>query len=237
MYAKNILVVGGSRGIGRSVVEHCLEQGANTIVVSRTEGDLQALADSSRLQHLKVDVLSDSIDPTGLPEVVDGFVFCPGSIQLGPIRATKSEVMREDFELNVVAALRCFQTVLANLKKSESASAVFFSSVAACQGLPMHTSVAASKGAIESLVRTWAAELSPKVRVNCVAPALTDTALAERFLSTEEKRQAMAAMYPLQRIGAPQDIANAVVHLLSPESSWMTGQVLRVDGGLSSVKK
>lgn len=114
---------------------------------------------------------------------------------------------------------------------------MFFSTVAVAQGMPMHTTVAACKGSIEALTRTWAAELSPDVRVNCVAPALTDTPLASRLLSNDARRQAMADMYPLKRFGQPSDIASAVSFLLSDRSSWITGQVIPVDGGLSTLHK
>lgn len=234
MQGKNILVVGGSHGIGLALVRRCVAAGAAVTMISRTAGET---ANLSGVQHVAADVLADDIETNWLPDSLHGFAYCPGSINLGPLRSVDAATLRHDYELNVVGAVKCMQAALVPLKKADRASAVFFSTVAVAQGLPMHTSVAAAKGAIEGLVRTWAAELSPSVRVNAIAPALTDTRLAERFLSSESKREAMASKYPLGRIGQPDDIAVTAEFLLSTASDWMTGQVLHVDGGMSIVRK
>ena len=239
MKDKNVVVVGGSHGIGFEIVRREISQGSRVTVVSRTVGRLPELAavESGSLTHMIADVCSDILGEDQLPDRIDAFVYCPGSITLGSLRASKPEAMRRDFELNVVSAMTCFQVALKSMSRSEKASAVFFSSLAANLGMPMHTSIAASKGAIEALVRTWAAELAPKIRVNCIAPALIDTPLAQRLLSSESKRSAMAAVYPLARIGLPDDCAALAEFLLSENSSWVTGQIYRVDGGLSKVFK
>jgi 3-oxoacyl-[acyl-carrier protein] reductase len=132
--------------------------------------------------------------------------------------------------------VKCIQAALPAMKAAEACSVVLFSTVAVAQGLPLHASVAACKGAVEGLARSLAAELAPKIRVNCIAPALTDTRLAEKFLSSEEKRTAMAQRYPLKRVGQVDDIASAAYFLLSDESAWVTGQVLGVDGGMSTLR-
>ncbi len=234
MQNKNLVVVGGSHGIGLGIVQQAMARGAEVTVVSRSSGQLAATAG---IRHIIADVTDDEVDASALPESIDGFAYCPGSINLGPLRSVEAGRIRQDFELNVVGAVKWFQAVAPALRRSDGASAVFFSTVAVAQGMPMHTSVAAAKGAIEGLTRTWAAELSPQVRVNCVAPALTATPLSERFLETEEKRAAMASKYPLRRVGEIDDIAGTALFLLSEQSSWMTGQVLAVDGGMSSVRK
>lgn len=231
---RQIVLVGGSHGIGFGIVERCLAGGHSVTVFSRSKACLEGL---DRVQHVPLDVTSEELSADHLPSQIDGLVYCPGSINLGPLRGVKPEQLRSDFELNVVGAVKSIQVALPSLKRSAAASIVLFSTVAVETGLPMHTSVAASKGAIEALTRTWAAELSPKIRVNAVAPALTDTPLAERFLDGEEKRRAMADKYPLKRIGSIDDCAAAASFLLSPESGWITGQVLGVDGGLSRVVK
>ncbi len=239
MQSKSIVVVGGSRGIGLGIVQRVAALGAKVLVLSRTTGELPELAPemARQISHLKFDVTNDSIESAQLPPTIDGFVYAPGSINLGTLRALNAQSLRDDFELNVVGGMRSLQAALPGLKASGSGSAVFFSTVAVAQGLPMHSSIAASKAAVEGLVRTWAAELSPTVRVNAIAPALTDTPLAAKLLSTEEKRQAMAAKYPLGRVGQVSDIAAMAEFLLSPQSSWITGQVLHVDGGLSTIRK
>jgi 3-oxoacyl-[acyl-carrier protein] reductase len=232
MKDRNIVIVGGSHGIGAALAGRCIEQGAQVTVIARTRGSVPAAA-----KFIEGDATNENFSSLALPDSVDGLVYAPGSINLGPLRSVNLSTVREDFELNVIGAIRTLQMALVALKKSGRASCVLFSTVAVAQGLPMHTSIAAAKGAIEALTRTWAAELSPTVRVNCIAPALTDTRLAEKFLGTEEKRAAMAAKYPLGRVGSVDDIAAAAEYLLSDASSWMTGQVLHVDGGMSSLKK
>lgn len=239
MNNKSFLVLGGSHGIGFGITERLLRGGGSVVVVSRTRGQLDSLdpALATRMTHCVADVTTDSIDTIELPEQIDGMAYCVGSIGLSPLRMTKAEAMRDDFELNVVGALRMMQRALPALKSAESSSVVLFSTVAVSRGLAMHTSVSAAKGAIEGITRCWAAELAPKIRVNCIAPALTDTPLSERLLSSESKRDAMAAVYPLGRIGHVNDSASIATFLLSGESSWITGQVIGVDGGLSRVQK
>ncbi len=234
MGTKQVVVVGGSHGIGAGIVQRCLDSGATVTTFSRTAGETAGL---DGVQHHTVDLGSEVIDSSLLPDTIDGFVYCPGTISLGPLRAVKADLLRSDYEINVVSAVLALQAALAGLKRSPDASVVMFSTIAVATGLPMHTSVAASKGAIEGLVRTWAAELSPKIRVNAIAPALTDTPLAEKFLDRDEKRVAMAAKYPLGRIGTIEDMAAAAEFLLSRQSSWMTGQILGIDGGMSAVRK
>jgi 3-oxoacyl-[acyl-carrier protein] reductase len=233
MDSKNILVVGGSHGIGLGIVQRFLAIGADVTVVSRT-GD--ALASLPAVEHVALDVTSDDIDTSRLPDRIDGLAYCPGSINLGPIRGLKASAMLEDFELNVVGAVKCLQAALPAMKAAERSSMVMFSTVAVSQGLPMHSSVAAAKGAVEGLTRSLAAELAPKIRVNCIAPSLTDTPLAERLLSSDQKRDAMAQRHPLKRIGQVEDIASIAEFLLSDHSGWITGQVIGVDGGMSAIR-
>lgn len=233
MSQKSFVVVGGSHGIGLGIVRRLLAAGAAVTVVSRTAGQLAELAG---VDHLPVDVTRDEIEPASLPDVIDGLAYCPGSINLAPIRSLKPAAMVDDFQLNAVGAIKCLQASLSAMKAAGTSSMVMFSTVAVAQGLPMHASVAAAKGAVEGLTRSLAAELAPQIRVNCVAPALTDTPLAERFLSSDQKRSAMADKYPLKRIGEIADIAAMAEFLLSDQAGWITGQVIGVDGGMSSLR-
>jgi len=163
------------------------------------------------------------------------YVACPGSVNLKPFKALKTDIFRQDLELNFLGMVKTVHTILEKLLKAEQSSIVFFSTVAVKVGMPYHTSVAASKGAIEGFAKALAAEYAPKLRVNVIAPSLTDTPLVKRLLSDDKKKERMDARHPLKRIGNPEDIANVAAFLLSDKSSWITGQILGVDGGTSTL--
>lgn len=228
---KNILIIGGSSGIGRALVG-LLAPTHNIYVASRSNESL----DNTGVTHLSFDVLNDALDVTALPEQLDGFVYCPGSINLRPFRGLKPETFQQDFEINVVGAVKSLQAVLPLLQKSPAASLVFFSTVAVQTGMPFHTSVASAKGAIEGLTRSLAAEYAPKFRVNCIAPSLTQTPLADKFLNNEAKLEKAQARHPLQQVGSAENVAQMAAFLLGEESQWMTGQILHVDGGIGDLK-
>ena len=227
----NILIIGGSSGIGRALVG-LLAPTHNIYVASRSNESL----DNTGVTHLSFDVLNDALDVTALPEQLDGFVYCPGSINLRPFRGLKPETFQQDFEINVVGAVKSLQAVLPLLQKSPAASLVFFSTVAVQTGMPFHASVASAKGAIEGLTRSLAAEYAPKFRVNCIAPSLTQTPLADKFLNNEAKLEKAQARHPLQQVGSAENVAKMAAFLLGEESQWMTGQILHVDGGIGDLK-
>lgn len=233
MSQKNYVVIGGSHGIGLGIVQRLASSVDSITVVSRTPG---GLSEVPNVVHVQADVTKDQISANQLPDSIDGLAYCPGSINLGPIRGLKPESLVGDYELNVVGAVRCLQASLPAMKAAASSSMVMFSTVAVSQGLPMHASVAAAKGAVEGLTRSLAAELAPNIRVNCIAPSLTDTPLAERLLSSDQKRAAMAERHPLKRVGTVDDIASLAEFLLTDGSSWITAQVIGVDGGMSTVR-
>ena len=228
---KNILIIGGSRGIGLSLV-NLLAEKHTLYVASRTHESLN----HTSVTHLPFDAVNDELDVTDLPEQLDGFVYCPGSINLRPFRGLKPATFEADFNINVLGAVKTLQAVLGKLQKSEQASIVFFSTVAVTTGMPFHASVAAAKGAIEGLTRSLAAEYAPKFRVNCIAPSLTDTSLAEKFLNNDAKREKAEERHPLRTIGSAENIAQMTAFLLGEESQWMTGQILHVDGGIGDLK-
>ena len=236
---KNFVIAGGSKGIGLELTRQISAAGGNVTVFSRTQGDLTS---EDKIIHHACDFTRDSdgddFDASQLPEQIHGVAYCPGSINLRSFRGLKLEDFRDDFEINVIGAVKFLKACMGGLKKGSDthpASAVLFSTVAVGKGLSMHASVAAAKGAIEGMARSIAAEWAPHIRVNCLAPALTETALTESFFSTEEKRAAMDAKYPLRRSGQPDDIASMAKFLLCPEHSWITGQIIGVDGGMSSL--
>ncbi len=226
-----IIVVGASKGVGRSIAEQLIARGRPVITVSRTGEPLAGV-----VQHIHADVVSDGLPIAELPEALAGMVYAPGSIDLKPLRSLKPEDLRTAFEVNVVGAFRCAQATADRLKRVPGSSMLFFSTVAVAQGMPFHVSVAAAKGGVEGLVRSLAAELAPTVRVNAIAPSLTDTSLAERLLNSPEKAKAAADRHPLKRVGSADELAAMGVFLLSEEAGWITGQVIGVDGGMSRLR-
>ncbi|MGA1770982.1 MAG: SDR family NAD(P)-dependent oxidoreductase [Flavobacteriaceae bacterium] len=226
---KNILIVGGTSGIGAALSKKLADQ-AYLFIASRT-------ADSSAgSTAIHYDVLTDTLDTTQLPEKLDGLVYCPGSINLRPFKGLKTDTFRADFELNLIGAVHTLQTVLPKLQLAQQASILFFSTVAVQTGMPFHTSVAAAKGAVEGLTRALAAELAPNIRVNAIAPSLVNTPLADKFLNNETKLERAAERHPLQRVGTPEEIAALAAFLLSDDAAWITGQILTVDGGIGTLK-
>jgi len=230
---KNILIIGGSSGIGASLIEKFTNDPNYQVVATFNQGNIPT---AQNIKTFKFDVLSDTLDLSILPEAIDGVVYCPGSINLLPFHRIKLDAFRADFELQVMGAIKIIQTILPHLKKSISASIVFFSTVAVQSGFNFHTQVAASKGAIEGLTRSLAAELAPKIRVNAIAPSLTDTPLASKLLGSDEKKQANAERHPLKKIGTSENMAEVVEFLLSEKSQWMSGQVMAIDGGISTLR-
>ena len=231
---KNILIVGASSGIGLDLAQRLSKTNNYEIfALSRNRGDLP---ENDNIHWKSFDVMKDEPDMDFLPEKLDGMVYCPGSINLKPIRGLKTSDVLDEFELNALGAFKVFQSVLNKLKAASSASVVFFSTVAVQQGMPYHASISMAKGAIEGLTRSLAAELAPGIRVNAIAPSLTDTPLAGRLLSSDDRRQSSAQRHPLKRVGNPSDIASMAAFLLSDDAGWITGQVIGVDGGMSSLK-
>jgi NAD(P)-dependent dehydrogenase (short-subunit alcohol dehydrogenase family) len=228
---KNILIIGGSSGIGKALVNQ-LQNDNNLFVANRTDEGL----DLNKITYIQYDATDGVLDISQLPSQLDGFVYCPGSINLRPFKGLKPETFSKDFEINVLGAVQSLQSVLKNLLESPQASLVFFSTVAVQTGMPFHASVAASKGAIEGLTRSLAAEYAPKLRVNTIAPSLTNTPLASKFLNNEIKLEKANERHPLKYIGSADDIANTVRFLLSDESKWMTGQIIHLDGGIGDLK-
>ena len=227
---KNILLIGGSHGIGLEIAKN-LSATHNIIVASRTAEHLGDL----NLKHITFDASTDTLDLSALPESLDGFVYCPGSINLKPFKNLKIEQFQEDLEINYIYMVKIFQTILPKLLASPQASVVLFSSVAASTGMPFHSSIAGAKAAVEGFAKAVAAEFAPKIRVNTIAPSITNTPLADKFLNSDVKTERAAERHPLKKVGQPQDIAQMAQFLLSDNASWITGQVFHVDGGMSTL--
>ena len=234
MSTTSFVVVGGTSGIGLEITRRLAAKDCPVVVISRSAG---SVAELSGVTHLPVDVTRDEIDAGSLPDRIQGLAYCPGSIRLRPFHRLKEADFLSDLQINLLGAVKAIQACLPGLKKAENPSSiVLFSTVAVGTGMPFHASIASAKGALEGLTRSLAAEFAPKIRVNAIAPSLTDTRLAKTLLSDDGKRSAAADRHPLKRFGNPGDIAAAATFLLEDSSSWVTGQVIAVDGGMGALR-
>jgi 3-oxoacyl-[acyl-carrier protein] reductase len=228
--AKTFLLIGGNSGIGLATARLLQAEGHTLLAAARSPGPLEELG----IPVQGFDALQPS--PLTLPPALDGMVYFPGSITLKPFHRLNAGDFLNDYHVNCLGAATAIQAALPALKASAAASIVLFSTVAVAQGMAFHASVAAAKGAVEGLALSLAAELAPKIRVNTIAPSLTDTPLAANLLNSDAKKEASAKRHPLQQVGAVDDVAALVSFLLSDSSKFITGQVLRPDGGLSSIR-
>lgn len=225
----NYLIIGGTSGIGNAIVQSLQENGHTVFLTGRTEKNVPSGAhyiewsEGNNFPELGIDAL-------------DGLVYAPGTILLKPFHRYTEEELVNDYRINTLAAAKALQHYYPLLKKSANASVVLFSTVAVQTGMPFHASIAMAKGAIEGLTRALAAEWAPTIRVNTIAPSLTNTPLAEKLLSTPEKAEAGAKRHPLQKVGQASDMAAMATFLLSPHSGFITGQIIHIDGGIGNLK-
>jgi 3-oxoacyl-[acyl-carrier protein] reductase len=230
---KNIFIVGGSSGIGLSLIKQISSKN-NIYSASRNDNNLNEY----NVKHIKYDSVNDlEIDTSILPEKIDGFVYCPGSINLRPFKTLKIESFLEDYKINFLGAIKSLKIILPLMQKSDNSSIVFFSTVAVSTGMPFHSSISSSKGAIEGLTRSLAAEFAPNIRVNSIAPSIVKTNLSEKFLNSDLKIEKASERHPLGRIGKVEEISKLAAYLLSDDSRWVTGQVINIDGGIGSIRK
>lgn len=230
---QTILIIGASSGIGKELTQQLISSG-NRVYGTYNKTSIPSSEGNSSFYPLEVRDENLSLD--FLPDSLDGLVYCPGSVVLKPFSRIKPEEFVKDYELQVVGAVKVIQACLPRLKNSQQASVILFSTVAVQLGFNFHSLVSSSKGAVEGLTKALAAEFAPKIRVNCIAPSITDTPLAAGLLNSPEKRETNAQRHPLKKIGSPADIAELAQFLLSAKASWITGQVFHADGGLSGIK-
>ncbi len=225
---KTILIVGGSKGIGAALLEKLVDR--TTIVnFSRTAPSFS----HENLRHYPVDVLQDELPAI---ETLDGLVYCPGNINLKPFQRFKIEEFQNDFDINVLGAVKVLQHYLGVLKKGDEPSVVLFSTVAATLGMPFHASIATSKAAVEGLVKSLGAELAPTIRINAIAPTVTDTTLAEKLLRNDTLKEKIKERHPLKKYLDPSEVANMAAFLLSDRSASISGQTFKMDCGIVSFK-
>lgn len=229
----NYLIIGGSSGIGQALTMQLSDAG-NQVYATYCKNKIES--ENNFVHYNYLNVLDENISLGFLPDSLTALIYCPGSINLKPFERIKPNDFAADYNLQVIGAIKIIQLVLSKLKNTENASIVLFSTVAVQTGLPFHSQVSASKGAIEGLTKALAAEYAPKIRVNCIAPSLTDTPLAASLLNSEQKREANSQRHPMKKIGTAKNIADMAEFLISEKTAWITGQIIHVDGGMSSIK-
>ena len=225
---KKIIIIGGSRGIGKAIV-HALLPSHEIINISRSVPEYS----HANLSHQSCDVTTGDLP---VIDEADGLIYCPGSINLKPFKRLSLEDFRTDFEINVMGAVKAIQTYTPALSKSDSGSIVLFSTVATALGMPFHASIATAKSAVEGLTKSVAADLAPKIRVNAIAPTITDTDLAAKLLRNERMVENTILRHPLKKFLAPSEVASMAAYLISDNSKSISGQVFKLDCGIVSLK-
>lgn len=226
------LIIGGTSGIGLETTK-LLSKNNRVIVLSREKKNLDGL---NNVEFISADVTKPMDELPQISEPLNGIIYCPGTINLKPLKSLKPDDFQNDFEVNLLGAVKVINKYFNNLKEAGKSSIVLFSTVAVHTGMPYHSSIASAKGAVEGLTRSLAAEFAPNIRVNCIAPSITNTPLADKLINNEAKLKASEDRHPLKRIGDAKEIAEAAAFLLSDSASFITGQVIKVDGGISAIK-
>ena len=225
---RKIVIVGGSKGIGEAIVASLVND--NIVVNISRSAPLQPHAN---LTHYNCDILTDELPDL---EEVDTLIYCPGSINLKPISRLKLSDFRDDFEINVIGAVKTIQKYLPKLKNGTHPSILLFSTVAAKLGMPYHASVAAAKSAVEGLAKSLGAELAPTIRVNAIAPTVTETDLASKLLRNEKMIENITERHPLKKFLKPNEVADLATFLVSEKANSISGQIFELDCGIVSFK-
>jgi len=225
---KTIIIIGGSKGIGKAISQRLLAK-HSVVNISRTAPDFS----HNNLTHYSCDVLSDDLHEVS---IADGLIYCPGSINLKPFKRLTPEDFNHDFDINVIGAVKALQFYISSLSQSESSSVVLFSTVATTLGMPFHASVATAKSAVEGLTKSVAADLAPNIRVNAIAPTITNTDLAAKLLRNERMIENTIQRHPLKKFLNPEEVAAMAEYLISEQSKSISGQVFKMDCGIVTLK-
>ncbi|XMO85529.1 SDR family oxidoreductase [Algibacter sp. AS12] len=225
---KTIIVIGGSKGIGKALIDKLLIS-CRVINISRSTPEIS----HNHLTHHSCDVINDELPNI---EQADGLVYCPGSINLKPISRLSIDDFKSDFEINVLGAVKVIQKYLPILKNGNQASIVLFSTVAAKLGMPYHASIAVAKSGVEGLVKSLGAELAPNIRINAIAPTVTNTELASKLLRNDKMIENITERHPLKKFLAPEEVAEMTAFLLSDSCASVSGQIFEMDCGIVSFK-
>ena len=236
--SKKILIFGGTGAIGFSIAKKMNEEGYSPVIISRNKEDLISKAENIGCEYETCDVLNnDQIEKVSKKynDEVVGLAYCVGSINLKPLRMSKNDDFIDSFKINTLGAINVIKSNLPSLTKNNG-SILLFSTVAVQQGFTNHSIVSSSKGAIEGLTLSLAAEFAPKIRVNCIAPSLTDSKMSKKMVSNETIKKAIENMHPIPKIGQGEDFGDLSSFLLSEKNSWITGQIFHIDGGRSKLR-
>jgi NAD(P)-dependent dehydrogenase (short-subunit alcohol dehydrogenase family) len=225
---KNILIIGGTKGIGKAIVEQLVNENI-VICMSRNSTEFS----HNNYTHTTFDSTVDELPDL---EKVDTLIYCPGSINLKPISTLSIDDFRKDFEINVIGAVKAIKKYIPLLKKGLNPSILLFSTVATKLGMPYHASVSASKSAIDGIVKTLGAELAPKIRINAIAPTITKTELASKILRNDKVVENMIERHPLKKILSPEEVSKMAKFLISEDASSISGQIINMDAGIVSFK-
>lgn len=225
---KKIIIIGGSKGIGKAIIGTLIDQ-HEVVNISRTIPELS----HTNLTHYSCDVLEND-----LPEIdsADALIYCPGSINLKPISRLSIEDFKSDFEINVLGAVKAIQKYLPVLKNGDKPSILLFSTVASKLGMPFHASIATAKSGVEGLVKSLGAELAPSIRVNAIAPTVTDTELASKLLRNDKMIENITERHPLKKFLNPEEVADMADFLISDKAGSISGQIFEMDCGIVTFK-
>ena len=235
---KKILIFGGTGAIGFSIAKKMNEEGYSPVIISRNKEDLKNKAENIDCEYEICDILdSEQIEKVSKKynDEVVGLSYCVGSINLKPLKLSKDDDFIDSFKINTLGAINVIKSNLSSLIKNNG-SILLFSTIAVQQGFTNHSIVSSSKGAIEGLTLSLAAEFAPKIRVNCIAPSLTDSKMSQKMVSNETIRKAIENMHPIPKVGQGEDFGDLSSFLLSEKNSWITGQIFHIDGGRSKLR-